>query len=87
MTTTINADGLLRIPELFRETDAIVPGQRFEIERLGRGEYRVKAETTPNGEEKIGLVDLLLSCPVKGFFNNDWPKQTTDDLRTVEFEK
>lgn len=85
MTTTINADGLVQIPEAFRESDAIEAGQRFEIERLGRGEYRLRAEQ-PHGKSSAGLVDLLLACPVKGFFTGQGQTETTDDLAPLSFE-
>jgi len=68
MTTTISADGLLRIPELFRQTDSIEPGQRFDIERLGRGEYRVKAET-PVVPEKESWLTILRECPDKDWWS------------------
>jgi len=66
MTTTLTANGLLEIPEVFRKADDLKPGQRCEIERVGSGDYRVGVEkeagaTTPD------LVNWLLACPVK-----DW---------------
>jgi hypothetical protein len=85
MTITINADGLVRIPEVFRESDAIEAGQRFEIARLGRGEYRLRAEQ-PRGRSSAGLVDLLLACPVKGFFTEPERTETTNDLAPMSFE-
>ncbi len=63
MTTQLSADGLIEIPEVFRKADALKPGQRCDIERLGHGEYRVSvqvADTTP----KERLIDVLRSCPV-----------------------
>ena len=66
MTTILTANGLLEIPEEFREVDALKPGQRCEIERLGLGQYRVqvKDEKPPVRES---WVSILRECPVK-----DW---------------
>ena len=64
----LSADGLLEIPEEFRKTDDLKPGQRCEIERLGHGEYHVRVrEAVPEGARKERLIDVLRSCPVK-----DW---------------
>ena len=53
------------LPAELREVDAIEPGQEFEIERIERGEYRlVRIASKPNE----GVVDWLLSCPEKGYF-------------------
>ena len=65
MTTTISTKGQIALPAEFRQLDGIEPGQEFEIERIGRGEYRlVRCQARPNE----GLVDWLLACPEKGFF-------------------
>lgn len=66
MTTILSADGLLEIPEEFRKTDDLKPGQRCEIERLGHGDYRVQM----NDEKSLpkeSWVKILRECPVK-----DW---------------
>jgi hypothetical protein len=42
----------------------IEAGQEFEIERLDRGEYRLKRRSAPRND---GVVDWLLACPEKGF--------------------
>jgi hypothetical protein len=53
------------LPAEIRRQDRIVPGERFSVERLERGDYRlVRLEPRPNE----GLVDWLLACPAKGFF-------------------
>jgi AbrB family looped-hinge helix DNA binding protein len=64
MKTTISTKGQLVLPAEIRELDGIEPGQEFEIERIGRGEYRLRRKP-PSNE---GLVDWLLACPDKGFF-------------------
>ena len=45
--------------------DNIEAGKEFEIERLGRGDYRL---VRSNGRNNEGAVEWLLSCPHKGFF-------------------
>ena len=53
------------MPAELRQQDNIEPGQEFEIERLDRGDYRLKRRSAPRNE---GVVDWLLACPEKGFF-------------------
>jgi len=65
VTTRISSKGQIVLPAEIREQDNIAPGQRFEIERIGRGEYRLVRREAPPNE---GLIDWLLSCPEKGFF-------------------
>lgn len=63
--TTVSTKGQIILPAKIRRRDGIKPGQRFEVERIDRGEYRLtRREPRPNE----GLVDWLLACPVKGFF-------------------
>jgi AbrB family looped-hinge helix DNA binding protein len=65
MKTTVSSKGQIVLPAEIRKQDRIEPGQEFDIERLERGEYRLKRRSVlPND----GLVDGLLSCPHKGFF-------------------
>ena len=64
MITTISSKGQLVLPADIRRRDGIKPGQKFEIERIDRGEYRLKRRARRNE----GLVKLLLACPVKGWF-------------------
>ena len=87
MTTILSADGQIEIPETFRKADALKAGQRCEIERVGRGEYHVRVDGTGTAAQpKTGLVDLLLGCPVKDFFEPMDRTATTDDLNPVRFE-
>jgi len=53
------------LPAELRREDHIEVGQRFEVERVRRGEYRL-VRIAPLGSE--GVVDWLLECPEKGFF-------------------
>jgi AbrB family looped-hinge helix DNA binding protein len=65
MKTTVSSKGQIVLPAEIRKQDRIEAGQEFEIERLDRGEYRLRRRSVlPND----GLVDWLLSCPHKGFF-------------------
>jgi AbrB family looped-hinge helix DNA binding protein len=76
MKTTVSSKGQIVLPAQIREQDRIVAGQQFEIERLGRGEYRLR-RCAPRSNE--GLVDWLLACPVKGYFV-PIPGESTDAL-------
>jgi AbrB family looped-hinge helix DNA binding protein len=65
MTTRVSTKGQIILPAEFRQQDHIEPGQEFDVERIDAGEYRlIRRARRP----KKGLVDLLLACPVKGFF-------------------
>ena len=78
MNTTVSTKGQIVLPAEIRKRDAIRPGQEFEIERLGRGEYRLKRK--PRGRN-AGLVKLLLACPAKGWFKPVSRRENTDDIR------
>lgn len=65
MKTTVSSSGQIFLPAELRQRDHIEPGREFDIERLGRGEYRLSLRPTRLNE---GVVDWLLACPVKGFF-------------------
>ena len=73
--TTVSTKGQIVLPTELRRRDGISPGERFEIERIGRGDYRL-VRVTPANE---GLVDWLLACPDKGFFV-PVPSESTDTL-------
>jgi AbrB family looped-hinge helix DNA binding protein len=77
MKTTVSTKGQIVIPAEIREEDNIEPGQEFEIERLDRGEYRLRRTEQHN----VGLVKLLLACPAKGWFQPIDRSETTDDLK------
>ena len=65
MKIRIFPKGRIVLPLKLRQQDRIEAGQEFEVERLDCGEYRLKWCSAPSNE---GVVDWLLSCPVKGFF-------------------
>ena len=65
MKTTVSSKGQIVLPAEIRQQDNIEPGQEFDVERLGRGEYWLVRTQVPPNE---GVVDWLLACPEKGFF-------------------
>ncbi len=83
MTTTISTKGQIILPAKLREQDRIEPGQEFEIERIERGEYRL---TRKKGRPNEGLVDWLLSCPEKDWFQPLDRTETTDDIKAPTFK-
>ena len=78
MMTTISSKGQIVLPVELRQQDGIQPGQEFDIERIDSGEYRLTRKTRRRNE---GVVQLLLACPVKGWFEPAARKATTDDIR------
>jgi AbrB family looped-hinge helix DNA binding protein len=77
MKAIISRKGQIVLPALIRQQDGIEPGQEFDVVRIHSGEYLLK-RTKPERNE--GLVDLLLECPSKGWFQPADRKETTDDL-------
>ena len=77
MHTTVSSKGQIVLPAEIRKRDDIRTGQQFEIQRIEHGEYRLKRTTRPRNE---GLVELLLACPVKGWFQPADRTETTDDI-------
>jgi AbrB family looped-hinge helix DNA binding protein len=65
MKTKVSSKGQIVLPAEIRLADRIEAGQEFEIERLDRGEYRLKRRTSAPNE---GALDWLLTCPDKGYF-------------------
>ncbi len=65
MKTTVSSKGQIVLPAELRRQDHIEAGQEFDVERLGRGEYRLFRRPAPLNE---GLVDWLLQCPERAFF-------------------
>jgi len=75
MRTTVSTKGQIILPAEIRREDDIKSGQEFEIERIDRGEYLLKRTTKPRNK---GLVKLLLSCPVKDWFEPLERTESTD---------
>ena len=65
MKTTVSSKGQLVLPAELRQREGVMAGQEFEVERLGRGDYRLRRRLPPAHE---GVVDWLLACPAKGYF-------------------
>ena len=76
MNTKVMSRGQIVLPAELRRKDRIRAGQRFDIERLEAGQYLLKKQMPSSCE---GLVDWLLSCPEKGWFQS-LPSELTDTL-------
>ena len=72
----MSSKGQLVLPADLRSQDQIRPGQQFQIERLEAGQYLLKRIPT---RDNNGLVDLLLACPEKGWFE-PMPSESTEVL-------
>ncbi len=59
MTTTISSKGQIVLPADIRQQDDIKPGQKFDVERIDRGEYLLKRKARRRNE---GLVDWASAC-------------------------
>ena len=81
MTTTVSSKGQIVLPAEIRQQDGIEAGQEFEVERIDRGEYRLKRKTRPVNE---GLVKLLLACPAKDWFKSMKRAETTDSIQVPD---
>jgi bifunctional DNA-binding transcriptional regulator/antitoxin component of YhaV-PrlF toxin-antitoxin module len=77
MKTIISSKGQVVLPAIFREQDAIEPGQEFEIQRIDSGEYLL---TRTKGPRNQGVVRLLLACPLKDWFQPANRTETTEHL-------
>ena len=78
MKTRVSSKGQIVLPAEFRREDDIRTGQEFDVERIEPGEYRLKRSASRRNE---GLVELLLACPVKGWFQPLDRTETTDDVQ------
>jgi AbrB family looped-hinge helix DNA binding protein len=78
MRTFVSTNGQIILPAKIRREDDIKSGQEFEIERIDRGKYLLKRKTKPRNK---GLVKLLLSCPVKDWFQPLERTETADDIK------
>ena len=76
MKTVVSSKGQIVLPAELRARDRILPGQRFDVERLEAGRYLLTQTPGPDNE---GLVDWLLSCPEKGWFV-PIDSESTDEL-------
>ncbi len=76
METTISSKGQVVLPSELRKRDKLRAGQRFDVERVEAGEYLLKRKAAPVND---GLVDWLLACPEKDWFE-PLPSESTDTL-------
>ncbi len=76
MKTTLSAKGQIVLPAELRAQDRLRTGQKFAVERVEDGAYLLRKLSEP---EQIDLVDWLLACPVKGYFQSI-PSESTDTL-------
>ncbi len=76
MKTIISSKGQVVLPAALRERDRLFTGQKFDIERLDAGQYLLKRQPVPDND---GLVDWLLACPEKNWFQ-PVTSESTDSL-------
>jgi AbrB family looped-hinge helix DNA binding protein len=77
MKTGMSSKGQIVLPAAIRQQDGIEPGQEFEVRRIDQGEYLLKRTKRRRNE---GLVQLLLACPIKGWFQRANRTETTDSI-------
>jgi AbrB family looped-hinge helix DNA binding protein len=65
MVTTVSSKGQIVLPAEIRRQDGIEPGQQFDVQRIGKGDYRLVLRRLPTNH---GFVNWLLACPEKEFF-------------------
>jgi AbrB family looped-hinge helix DNA binding protein len=66
VTTSVSSKGQIVLPAELRKQDKIRPGQKFTVERLREGAYRITREK--KSTTRKGWAKLWMSCPVKGPF-------------------
>ena len=76
MKTVVSSKGQIVIPSELRARDRILPGQKFDVERLAAGRYLLVKRSSRRNE---GLVERLLECPEKGWFR-EIDSESTDTL-------
>jgi AbrB family looped-hinge helix DNA binding protein len=77
MKTVVSTKGQIVLPAEIRQRDGIEPGQEFDVLRIDDGEYLLKRTKPPRN---LGLVQLLLDCPVKDWFQPANRTETTDNI-------
>lgn len=77
MTTIVSSSGRILLPVKIRRQDDVRAGQKFEVERIACGDYRLKRM---KGRSNKGLVDRFLACPEKGWFHPLDRIETTTDI-------
>jgi AbrB family looped-hinge helix DNA binding protein len=65
MKTTVSSKGQIVLPAALRQQDQIRSGEQFEVSRLEKGKYLF---TKVPPRRKSGVLDWLLACPSKDWF-------------------
>jgi AbrB family looped-hinge helix DNA binding protein len=78
MKTSVSSKGQIVLPAELREQDSIRPGEQFDVERLGSGQYLLSKLTTPGN---VSVLDWLRACPEKDWFQ-PLPAASTDEIGT-----
>lgn len=76
-TTTTSSKGQIVLPAELRRRDDIRAGDEFEVERIERGEYRLRLKSR---RRNAGLLALLGACPARGWFKPLPRGESTDDI-------
>lgn len=74
MVTMLSTKGQIVLPAELRHEDSLRAGDEFEVERLEAGRYLLKRSP---GRPARGLVELLRSCPERGWFKRVMSEPTT----------
>ena len=74
--TVVSSKGQVVLPAALRQRDRVSAGQKFDIERIDAGHYLLKRQPVPDND---GLVDWLLACPEKDWFQSI-ASESTDAL-------
>ncbi len=80
MKTKVSTKGQIVLPAELRRQDRIRAGQQFEVERIQSGQYLLK-KIKKSRKAGIDLVDWLLACPVKDWFQPIPSSETTDQIK------
>ena len=80
MKTTVSSKGQIVLPAELRRQDRIRAGQEFEVERIEPGRYLLR-KVTKAPKSGLDLVDWLLACPVKDWFQPMPFSDTTDQIK------
>jgi AbrB family looped-hinge helix DNA binding protein len=83
MTTSISSKGQIVLPAEIRRLDSLRPGEQFNVERIADGEYLLRRKRPLRNS---GLVNLLVNCPVKGWFQPLSRDERTDQVRQPPLE-
>jgi AbrB family looped-hinge helix DNA binding protein len=83
MTTSISSKGQIVLPAEIRRLDSLKPGEQFDVERVGDGEYFLRRKRHLRNK---GLIELLLHCPAKGWFEPLPREEQTDKIRLPSLE-